>query len=839
MKKRLLILYIISIVFIPISYSQVPVIYYDFESNTDRTVGEYSVEQSVTSGCTQVVRVGSGNFGTTLGAGNFNGGTNTNAGKGQAIQGSSWNASTTDPGTNATKFFELTINTTGLSGISIGFDYYATGAGPADIGVLWSIDGTNFTNSGLDIATSYDVAWHHSNIYSLSNQIDNQSSVIIRIYAYQGTNSNYAGTGYLRLDNLTFYANSITASCSLLDYDAVGLSLKSGTSYSPSYTNLTIHSSVNTVSFQSNLTLSGNLIVTSGTVALGTKTINVAGNFSNNGTIVGTGNIQLNGTLLQTLSGTGSVSNLILNNTNGATIASGITTITNSYTPSNGILLTNGNLVLQSNANSTAYIAQGNNNGGYITGNVTTQLYIPAGYRKYRFLSHPFNSNQALNILTNNIDITGVGGNTNGFTTTLTNNSSAFYFNTTNADGNATNDAGWNAFTATNTTNWKLGQGIRLLIRGTKGQANSLDGTPSGDGTNGTYYPAAVTLNMTGQINAGATTINLVTGGSGTTAGFNLVGNPFPSALDIGTVINANNNVVHAVYIRNPQTSSYTTIPISGSYILPAYSAFFIKANTATSLTFNENNKSTCNSCATVFGYNEQKNRLQLKILVDEIMWDNFYLHTLSEEQSNSHNAYKLMNDHLSIYGIAGNNEKLAIQNIQLNVSETIVPIGLVVNNTLKNKTITLQVANCAFSDSIHLFLLDRLTNTKYQLHEGFRYNFIANNTDSTTMDDQRFAVVVQKSFISAITQDATENFSCYINNPFSDNFIIHYTSPLKTKATITITNSVGQIIASKSIMLNQVGKEIISMQNCSTGIYYVTIDTDKGRISKKILKIK
>src|SRR5205085_5579548 len=120
----------------------------------------------------------------------------------------------------------------------------------------------------------------------------------------------------------------------------------------------------------------------------------------------------------------------------------------------------------------------------------------------------PFSSAQALSQLTDNIDITGNAAGTsgqagqttgNGFSTTTTNNPSAYYFNTATADGGSPNDAGWKAFTDATVTNWAQEQGIRVLIRGTKAQSNTLNGT---DAT-----PNAVTLDMTGPINTGAVAV--------------------------------------------------------------------------------------------------------------------------------------------------------------------------------------------------------------------------------------------------------------------------------------------------------------------------------------------
>jgi hypothetical protein len=106
------------------------------------------------------------------------------------------------------------------------------------------------------------------------------------------------------------------------------------------------------------------------------------------------------------------------------------------------------------------------------------------------------------------------------------------------------------------------------LVRGSKNQTNSLTG--------GAYTPNEVVLDMVGSINTGNVNIALSDAGTGASQGFNLVGNPYPSAVDIGAVLTAASNISgNSFYVRNPQIGSYSTVnPIPASYILPANSSF-------------------------------------------------------------------------------------------------------------------------------------------------------------------------------------------------------------------------------------------------------------------------
>src|ERR1044072_5833223 len=73
--------------------AQVPILYYDFENNINRSLFENSVEQAINGGSGAVGRIGGTSSGVS-GAGTANGGPAT----GQSITGSSWQTGSIDPG---------------------------------------------------------------------------------------------------------------------------------------------------------------------------------------------------------------------------------------------------------------------------------------------------------------------------------------------------------------------------------------------------------------------------------------------------------------------------------------------------------------------------------------------------------------------------------------------------------------------------------------------------------------------------------------------------------------------------------------------------------------------
>src|SRR6185436_13353560 len=119
------------------------------------------------------------------------------------------------------------------------FDSQASSTGPARAGVLFSTDGSTFTATSTGLVTSATFTGN-SQTFSLGAGADNQSSLTVR-------------------------ANTVTASKTLLDYPAVGLSIKSGTAFTPAYGDFTVNGAGITVSLASTLQLSGTLTVSNGT----------------------------------------------------------------------------------------------------------------------------------------------------------------------------------------------------------------------------------------------------------------------------------------------------------------------------------------------------------------------------------------------------------------------------------------------------------------------------------------------------------------------------------------------------------------------------------------------
>jgi hypothetical protein len=270
-------LVLISLLFFGGAYPQVPILFYDFENNTNRNAFENIVEQTINTGNGPISRVGSGTIASGVG--------NNNTGTG--LYSSSWQNITTDPGTAATEYYQMSVNTTGFKGISIKFRFMIPfSSGPGNFGVLISSNGTTYKKTGSFNTGGPNNMWSDVG-FSFYNypEVNNISSLSIRLYAYKGVNS--GSGGYMAVDNLMITADTIVSNAgniTLLNESNIYSSYYSGgTGLTLTRANLIVNGPNTNVSLSSPLNISQNFIVSSGaTVVCGNYPLWGAGSFTLN-----------------------------------------------------------------------------------------------------------------------------------------------------------------------------------------------------------------------------------------------------------------------------------------------------------------------------------------------------------------------------------------------------------------------------------------------------------------------------------------------------------------------------------------------------------------------------
>lgn len=312
------------------------------------------------------------------------------------------------------------------------------------------------------------------------------------------------------------------------------------------------------------------------------------GNFINSGTLnARSGLVTFSGTAAQTIGGSSTTTfyDLTLNNSTGATL-SNAENLKGTLTLTSGILTTTSQIfTLLSDATNTARIAA--ITGGNLTGNITIQRFAPGGSTGWAFLGSPISSALTLADWDDDIAIscaTCPDGSAAGFLSIYTYNEAA----TGIYDAPA-------SYVPLNNINDPIIAGKGYWVYLGTGLTTSAD----------------ITLDLTGTPRKFAYTIPLVYTNTGSPAndGWNLISNPYPSAISWASLKAATANIDNAIYVYNADLNSGTggfaayvngiSSPVVGSGgvsdVIAMGQGFYVHSTGATGLNAVETNKVASN----------------------------------------------------------------------------------------------------------------------------------------------------------------------------------------------------------------------------------------------------
>ncbi|MBC7651900.1 MAG: T9SS type A sorting domain-containing protein, partial [Deinococcales bacterium] len=386
---------------------------------------------------------------------------------------------------------------------------------------------------------------------------------------------------------------------------------------------------------------------------------------------------------------------------------------------------------------------------GVITGtlssatNVTIQRYSRA-QRGYRTLANPYNSAQVIAQLTDNFRVTGLNA-TNGTYGVTTNLPSVFSYNPTAVS--PTNPL--TPITDATASSWGVGQGLYVFIRGNADQG--LAGPGSANYTSGIISP--VVLDVTGgTVNQGNIIVNFRF--SNGANNYNLLGNPYPSAINLKNVASLIGSVI---YVYNPVkvinvngANQYTIAGGFDSYtndgatevVIPSMGGFYVKATSDNQpITFEENDKVAAVAPTNVVFGADKNPGFTLAVNTAKGEVDNVrfrFNNTSVSAATDTYDAPKLANSLFDFYSLSADNKRLTIDYRSDNMTDATIPLGI---NTSVNSNYTISLS--AFKDlpNTQLVLRDKLLNTETPLVAvGDSYNFSI-TADAATKGDNRFEI--------------------------------------------------------------------------------------------------
>ncbi len=568
-------------------------------------------------------------------------------------------------------------------------------------------------------------------------------------------------------------------------------------------------------------------IVSGATVTVDGGTLRIAGSISNSGVLdAEDGRIELTGSAAQTIP-VGAFKNntvryLELDNSSGASLADTLK-IMDTYYPTSGKLTTNNKLVLKSSPIRTARVAEGSGSGNYIDGNVTVERYIP-GRRAFRFLSHPFGTAIPLGQLMDDIDITGQGGSSNGFTTVPVDAPSAFWFDQFTADNSTYgNNPGWKDFSNTYGAYWDPYEMARIFIRGEKGQGL----------TGNTYTPKAVTLDMTGPLSQGDKLVGLA---KGSNSYFVICGNPFASPVQMSQLVRT--NISSAFVVWDPyqgQRGGYTARYFSWGYVLPAYSAFVttIYSGSVGYINFLESHKTSSTPAGLLKG-TAPDFKVELAIEDSSLFWDMLAIDFDSTGMAvqDTFDMIKLNNPDVDFYTLSDDGQPLSIDMRPYEDNKTI-KLGFMPYMERKFK---LKVPSMVVPAGVKLYLHDKFLNKTEELSEGFEYWFDA-TADSNSYGEDRFSINMagNPADVSVLNNRRSATMQL-IPNPAQNSVKVSFEKVNDDDAFIRLMDVTGKVLYHTTVNRGQ-GSAVVPLVQLPAGIYIVELQGRHTRLTEKLMK--
>jgi len=574
------------------------------------------------------------------------------------------------------------------------------------------------------------------------------------------------------------------------------------------------------------------------------STLSLNGNLINNGSISGAGTTELTGTTAQQISGYGKMANVTISNIAGVSMASmaDSLSITGTLAVLSGTFNTMGTLIIVVDSDGTGGRI-GQLTGGHITGNVIMKQWIPSGRRAYRFWGHPFSTNIPLSQLGQYIDVTGTGGSANGFTNTRTNAPSAFWYDTHCANASLTSDPGWIPFltatpnatlTPTDSNFIKPTEGIRIMIRGSKGQG--LDGLP--------YCPDATTICQYGTINTGNINIPIRNYGAG--RAYNQISNPYPSPVDIGTIINnaaSNDEILGSLYyVWNPYigtAGAYQNIAIGSPYYLQPNASFQVRASTSASvspvyLNFSESNKTA--DVSTFGGLLRTIPKFTQLTVYDTNyhQYDSWYMSLNSEAtdgEDTKLDGGKAVNPDLNFYSWSSDKTKLAAD-ARPYVTGNTIPLGFysdIVSDFI------IKVDAYTANEDAELYLHDNLLQTYTKLTEGAEYRFKVTN-ELKSQGDLRFEITMGTKDLHKEVNARPFQISI-VPNPATDDVCLSFSSGTIENTCVKITDISGICVYQQDLGSTDGGKVNVSLEHFSAGMYMVEFTSGSIKVIRRLIK--
>ncbi|MBN2638652.1 MAG: T9SS type A sorting domain-containing protein [Bacteroidales bacterium] len=364
---------------------------------------------------------------------------------------------------------------------------------------------------------------------------------------------------------------------------------------------------------------------------------------------------------------------------------------------------------------------------------------------------------------------------------------------------------------------------------------NNITSFSPGSGYLVAYQAANPTNDFVGTLNNGDVQVSLSKQSSGNLAGANLIGNPYPSAIDWSNAFSGSSSPFadYYAYVYDATAGGgagdYVTVngAVSGAYISPGQGFFAIAATDGSTFTFT--NSMRVSNTSTFYKSTATTNQVVLRLSGSQ-----YYNEATVQVIENSHDirdpydALKFSSYNTSapqIWSYTTDDVKVAINSYPTIDSAQTVQLGVYIPAD-GNYRISLEDQTGVFNNE-QMILKDLSDNSEINLTQDGSFSFTAVKGDS-----KRFVLTI--------------NGTTGINNPTAEDqamvYALNKSIYIKAKnnqslnGEVTLNNILGQVVYRAN--LNGSTQQTLHT-NLNTGVYIVRMELEDGTMMAKKVVIK
>jgi hypothetical protein len=559
--------------------------------------------------------------------------------------------------------------------------------------------------------------------------------------------------------------------------------------------------------------------------------LNVSGDFSNTGGTVaggGTGLVALVGSRVQSVGGSSlsTFPNLSVGTATATTTGPVAIQSTGGLTLNGSLAIGSGqSFTLNSNASGTAYVV--NNGSAVATGTATVQRYITPNLNAgpgYRHYSTPVSGSTVADFTTS------------GFTPTL---------------NTAYNSSATPPTTVPFPTVYAYDQS-RLGLTNTSPEFDKgfFSPTALSDALTTTSgytvnIPGTELVDFVGTLNNGNISRIGLARGAQATAGYQLLGNPYPGAINYDVVRNNSTGIESALYVfksSGQYTGTYTSYvngasANTGTNVLPVAQGFFVRVAAGQTGTVNFTNAARLNAPDnTLFQRTAADPRPHLALTLRNTTAANqtyiYFEQGATAGFDTDFDAHYLPATHGLDLAADISTEALAISGLPALASATTVPLHL---HAAVAGTYTLAVDALAnLPAGYHAYLRDTLTGTYTDLATTPAVSLTLAPADAPT---GRYAVVFSTASPLATAPAATAQLVSLYPNPAHGTVQLLLPQALRTGAAtaVTLVDNLGRTVLTRTLSATANTLEL-PLGGLAPGIYSVQASTSAGVVAKRLV---